>query len=122
MANHSILIGARPSLFAALQDTAQFEGKRYSHIHIIEQLRITSSTTTLDLLTPGALSSFPTELVIEGLEGVTDESVGELVDELILWTRANRDLETTIYWDLVDLNPESIQRLTEKLLPLVQLG
>lgn len=125
MTTHSVLVGARTrghQLSSFISAGSTNWGKNSLILRVPEHLAITSDATELKCFRDGGFEGNSVVLVLEDVDGVTDECVDELVQSLVAWTVAHPDEDLTVYWSLIGLSPARVLELTEKLMPLVVLG
>lgn len=124
MTTHALLIGARGrDHIVRLRGIAFTTEERFVSHYAPDSLVISGKTTEFDFLREDTLGDGePTTVIIEGIDGVTNQCVDELVAEVVKWSGNNSELPVTFYWDIIGLNPERTVELVEKLLPLVMLG
>jgi len=129
MTTHALIIGARgQGLLNDIQEGALAKDSRLIARFASDALELTGKSSSFDFIENGSLEfnidavRRPTVVVIEDIDGITNEIVDELVETLVAWSGNHPELPVSFYWDLIGLAPERTLELTEKLLPLVMLG
>jgi len=124
MTTHALLIGARGrGHIERIREAAFAKDERFVPHHAPNSLVLTGKTTEFDFLKVNTIrNGVPTTILIEDIDGVTNQCVEELVAEVVRWSGNNAELPVTFYWELIGLSPERTVELVEMLLPLVMLG
>lgn len=124
MTTHALLIGARGrGHIERIREAAFAQNERFIPKYAPDSLVLTGKTTEFDFLKTSTIRpGVPTTVLIEGIDGVTNQCVEELVASVVAWSGNHPKLQVTFYWDIIGLAPERTVELVQKLLPLVMLG
>jgi len=124
MTTHALLIGARGrGHIERIRESTFAQNERFVSKIAPNSLVLSGKTTEFDFLKANTIrNGVPTTVLIEDIDGVTNQCVEELVAEVLVWSTNNSELPVTFYWDIIGLAPERTVELIEKLLPLVMLG